>query len=198
MAKTKQIQTEIKVTKNMTIGDVVEKYPEVVETLLSYGLHCVGCHVNAFETLEQGASGHGMSKAEIDKMIKDVNNKINKSNSEKEKDITQGLDKEITITDDAARKIAELARKDKKPPFLRLSVVSGGCNGHLYSMKLGPKQEGDLEFNNRNVKVFVDKDSMEKLNGVMINYVDNLNESGFKIDNPNAKSNCGCGKSSGF
>ena len=62
-----------KISKDMMIGEVVQKHPETAEVFMGYGLHCVGCHVAFWETLEQGASGHGMDPETIDKMIKDAN-----------------------------------------------------------------------------------------------------------------------------
>ena len=64
---------ENKITKNMTLGETVSKYPESAEVLLKYGLHCIGCHVATWETLEQGASGHGI---DVDKLVNDLNKKI--------------------------------------------------------------------------------------------------------------------------
>src|SRR3989338_5214633 len=63
---------------DMTIGDVVEKYPETAEVMLGYGLHCVGCAVNPYETIEQGAMGHGMSKETIDSLLADINLAVTK------------------------------------------------------------------------------------------------------------------------
>ena len=62
-----------KITKDMTLGDVVAKYPETARVMMSYGLHCIGCHVAAWETIEQGAMGHGMSQEDLEKMMKDLN-----------------------------------------------------------------------------------------------------------------------------
>jgi hybrid cluster-associated redox disulfide protein len=57
----------------MTIGDIVAKYPKTAPVLLGYGLHCVGCAVNPYETLEQGALGHGMSTDMIRDMLGELN-----------------------------------------------------------------------------------------------------------------------------
>ena len=70
-----------KITKDMTLGDVVSKYPEAAQVMLKYGLHCVGCHVAAFETVEQGAMAHGMDREQIDKMLKEMNGVIKKKTS---------------------------------------------------------------------------------------------------------------------
>ncbi len=48
------------ITKNMSIGDIVEKYPGSMQVMLNHGLHCVGCHVESWETLEEGAVAHGV------------------------------------------------------------------------------------------------------------------------------------------
>mgnify|MGYP001573403825 CR=1 FL=1 len=71
-----------KITKNSTIGDVVEKYPEIIETLTSFGVHCVGCHVSPFETLETGFKGHGMSDEDVEQAVIKLNEVIETSKNE--------------------------------------------------------------------------------------------------------------------
>ncbi|HLD49365.1 MAG TPA: DUF1858 domain-containing protein [archaeon] len=66
-----------KITKSMTIGDVATKHPEAVEIMIKYGLHCVGCHVAFWETIEQGAKGHGMSDKQLKAMLSDMNKALN-------------------------------------------------------------------------------------------------------------------------
>ena len=65
-----------KIRKDMLIGDVVGKYPETAEIMMKNGMHCVGCHVAAMETIEQGATAHGMTKKQIDKMVKEMNDTV--------------------------------------------------------------------------------------------------------------------------
>lgn len=67
-----------KVTKDMALGEIVSSFPAAVPIIMSYGLHCVGCHVAAYETLEQGAKAHGMSDALIDEMLNKINSAIGK------------------------------------------------------------------------------------------------------------------------
>lgn len=69
----KDVKTRTGITKEMTLGEIVAEYPEAVEVMLRRGLHCVGCQVAAWETLEQGAKAHGMSDREIDSMINEMN-----------------------------------------------------------------------------------------------------------------------------
>jgi len=58
------------ITKENTIEDVVTKYPETVMVFMKHGLHCVGCHVSAFESIEEGAMAHGI---EVDALVADLN-----------------------------------------------------------------------------------------------------------------------------
>ena len=67
----------VKITKDMNLGEVVYKYPESAEVLTDYGLHCVGCFANAFDSIEAGAKIHGMSDDEIEEMVERVNEVIN-------------------------------------------------------------------------------------------------------------------------
>ncbi len=64
------------VTKDMNIGDIVFKYPDVAEIMMDYGLHCVGCMANGFDTIEQGAKIHQLSDEEIEEMLMRVNDFI--------------------------------------------------------------------------------------------------------------------------
>lgn len=65
-----------KISKEMTLGEVVRAFPDSVPVMLNCGLHCIGCHVAAFETIEQGARAHGMSGKDIEKMLAEMNKAI--------------------------------------------------------------------------------------------------------------------------
>jgi hybrid cluster-associated redox disulfide protein len=71
-------QKQQKITKDMTMGEIVEKYPEVVPTLMGLGLHCIGCHVAGFESLEMGLKVHGMDDKHIKEAVKRLNDVIKK------------------------------------------------------------------------------------------------------------------------
>ena len=68
-----------KITKDTLIGEIVEKYPQVIETLMGLGLHCVGCHVAGFESLEDGFKAHGMDDKQIEEAVKKLNQIAEKS-----------------------------------------------------------------------------------------------------------------------
>ncbi len=61
------------ITKNMTFAEILEKYPESANILFESGLHCIGCGMAMYETLEQGCLSHGMNKKQIDDLIKKIN-----------------------------------------------------------------------------------------------------------------------------
>jgi hybrid cluster-associated redox disulfide protein len=65
-----------KITKDMTLGEVAAKYPGAIMVLFKYGLHCIGCHVASYETVEQGAMAHGLSDKEIKQMVEEMNKSI--------------------------------------------------------------------------------------------------------------------------
>ena len=182
-------QQNQKVTGDMTIGDVVKKYPAAAEVMLSYGLHCIGCHVNPYETIEQGCTAHGMTSEVIAEMLGKVNAAI-----------SAPVSAEIQVTEAAAKKIIELATSEKKEgQALRVKVVPGGCSGFNYDMHFDEKvHPEDKTFENHGSKIIVDGGSLEFLKGTTIDFVDSLQGSGFKLQNPNAKSTCGCGNSAGF
>ncbi len=58
------------ITKDNTIEEIVSKYPETMLVFMKHGLHCVGCHVSAFESIEQGAEAHGI---DVDALVADLN-----------------------------------------------------------------------------------------------------------------------------
>ena len=78
---------------------------------------------------------------------------------------------------------------------LRLWVTKGGCAGMEYQMKLTEAEPEDTVIESNGVKVSVDLDSIPYLEGSTLDYSDNLNDSGFKLLNPNASRSCGCGTS---
>ncbi|MEX2580959.1 MAG: iron-sulfur cluster assembly accessory protein [Verrucomicrobiales bacterium] len=104
----------------------------------------------------------------------------------------------IEVTESAAKHLSDLLEeKDFSPDEkgLRLFVERGGCAGMQYAMRISAIDEGDLVIEKAGVRVFVDRESLEFLDGCRLDYVDALNDSGFKIENPNAARSCGCGTS---
>ena len=69
------------ITKDILINELIEKYPEVAEILMGYGLHCAGCHFSNEDTLELGAKIHGLNDETVGMIVKDVNTCIHNSKS---------------------------------------------------------------------------------------------------------------------
>ena len=104
----------------------------------------------------------------------------------------------IELTEPAVQRIQQLLAKDGKAGThrLRMKVVGGGCSGLRYELAFDDRtREADTELEVRGVRVVVDEKSALYLAGTTLDFVDTLQESGFKIQNPNASSTCGCGES---
>ena len=102
----------------------------------------------------------------------------------------------VSLTPAAAAKIRDLMAEDADVSVLRVAVEGGGCSGFQYGLGFDRgAQEGDHEFECEGVKVVVDPFSAPHLRGCSVDYLETIQESGFKIDNPNAAASCGCGHS---
>jgi iron-sulfur cluster assembly accessory protein len=103
----------------------------------------------------------------------------------------------IQLTERAIGKVKEiLETQDPKPAGLRIAVVGGGCSGFSYSMAF-ENSPGllDKSYTFDGLKVFVDQASMLYLDGANVDYIETLEGAGFKFENPNVRSTCGCGSS---
>jgi iron-sulfur cluster assembly accessory protein len=104
----------------------------------------------------------------------------------------------IDVTETAAERIRELLEKEGKQEShgLRLKVVGGGCSGLRYELAFDDAiGDHDTQVDISGVRVIVDEKSALYLTGTTLDFVDTLQESGFKMSNPNATTTCGCGES---
>ncbi len=104
----------------------------------------------------------------------------------------------ILVTDKAKEKIIELRAKDGLPPNnnVRVSVKGGGCSGLMYDLNFDDViQPVDQVFEDKGIKILVDKKSLLYLLGTTLDFSDGLNGKGFQFINPNASRTCGCGES---
>ncbi len=114
----------------------------------------------------------------------------------------------ITITEMAATKVSELLEREladvptedsDKDYALRVAVQPGGCAGLRYALYFDDRKLDDDQIEKHNgVEIRVDKMSAPYLSGAEIDYIDGLQQSGFTINNPNAKGSCACGDSAHF
>ena len=184
----------ITISRDMTIEDIFAKFPQkaqkLAQELTNTGLHCVGCQAATWETLEAGMLGHGFADEEIDKLVTSLNAIL-----AEEVDL-----KSINLTKRAADKFLEILKEEGKEDWgLRFGDKAAGCSGFEYTLDFSKEaKEDDEVFHSNGIDVHVSKGAVKRLLGSEIDYVDGLNNSGFKISNPNAKSSCGCGKSQSY
>jgi iron-sulfur cluster assembly accessory protein len=187
--------TESIIHKNMTIGEVVNTYPQTAQVLTSFGLHCIGCNVAYNETLEQGAKGHKMEEETFTNMIEAVNKAAQDAVQQKETAQKQGS--KLILTDAAIERITQLQSKNPElAQFFRVKVVQGGCSGMSYDFSFEKeKAEQDIIIEKKGARVVVDPESFEMVKGSHLDFVDALQGAGFKVHNPNAQTTCSCGSS---
>jgi iron-sulfur cluster assembly protein len=103
----------------------------------------------------------------------------------------------VNITDKAAEKAkALLAARELPEGALRVFVAGGGCSGYQYGMALARSaEEDDLVLERSGVRILIDPESAQYLEGAEIDYIEDVMKSGFSIYNPNATKSCACGSS---
>lgn len=187
-------QVENLISKEMTIDEIFTRFPHrgqrLAQEMSQAGLHCVGCHAATWETLEAGMLGHGMNEAQMDQLLSRLNAILSE---EHEKD-------SIVLTPRAAQKFLAILRDEGKQGWsLRFSEKLAGCSGYEFILDFSEKAEKDDEiFHSQGVDIHVKKSMRERLIGSQIDYIEGLQNAGFKVSNPNVRSSCGCGTSHGY
>jgi iron-sulfur cluster assembly accessory protein len=103
---------------------------------------------------------------------------------------------EVTLSRNAARRVAAIAGRKNKPAILRLAVDGGGCAGFTYSFDLAESADAeDMVAETDGVRLVVDPASLELVRGSCVDFVEDLGGAAFRVTNPNAQSGCGCGSS---
>ncbi|MGP0128114.1 MAG: HesB/IscA family protein [cyanobacterium endosymbiont of Rhopalodia musculus] len=103
----------------------------------------------------------------------------------------------VSLTEKAAFRLRPfLEGEEPKATGIRVGIKDGGCSGYEYTLNLVKQPDvQDIRFEQKNVPIYVDSQSFSLLEGVVIDFVDSLTQSGFTFTNPNAGDTCGCGKS---
>jgi len=112
---------------------------------------------------------------------------------------TKSAEQILVLTEKAANRVKKLLEKENKKDYgLRVGVVMGGCSGYMYDIGLEktPK-ENDTVIEDKGIKIFINPESIAFMKGSTVDYVESLQNSGFKINNPNVERTCGCGHSVG-
>jgi iron-sulfur cluster assembly protein len=174
------------ITKDMTIGDVVQLYPHVADILMSNGVHCVGCGARFFETLEMGFKGHGMSDEQVAAIVTKLNEAVAK---------TPAVAEVIVLTEKAAEKLKEVMQQENQEgSILRVQVVGGGCGGAQYGLDFEKSvAEDDKVIEVHGIKLVVGAHALPFVRGARIDYADQGPSPGFRISNPSKRGGCGSG-----
>lgn len=128
-------------------------------------------------------------------MIATISNSQNKSAAQPT--FRVGDERLIRVSENAAKKVGSLLQRQGRPNgVLRVAVVGGGCSGLQYKMDLQDQPANrDILVESSGIRVVVDPKSALYVTGSELDYVDALQEGGFKVKNPNAASTCSCGES---
>lgn len=189
-----QESTKKRIHREMTIEEILSLFPHKAQRLsqeiTNAGLHCVGCQAATWETLEAGMHSHGMNDAAIEKLC----GRLNALLEEKVDEST------ITVTPRAASKFLEILNEEGKAGWgMRFAEIPAGCSGFEYVLDYSEKAASDdTVIESNGVSVHVSTVMVPKLLGSVIDFVDGLRGSGFKITNPHVKSSCGCGTSHNY
>ena len=100
----------------------------------------------------------------------------------------------ITLSESAAKKLTALL-ENKDETGVRAAVKGGGCSGFTYVLDFDNQNDSDRVIEEKGIEIYVDSKSFLYLMGTHLDFVDELNQTGFKFVNPNAKRTCGCGES---
>ena len=104
----------------------------------------------------------------------------------------------ITFTDRGAEKVQEILdsqNADAATSGLRVGVRGGGCSGFQYALAFDTERDGDQIFEDHGLRLLVDGPSLPYVRGAVVDYAENLQGAGFKVENPNVVAACGCGSS---
>ena len=181
------------VTEETVLGQLMMKYPKAVEVLSRYGVPATGCSIPVSETVGWAVKKY-VAADKAGKMLEELNSAAALT-GETGKEIPD----KIEVTDASVKKIKEIIAKEEKGGFnLRVEVKPGGCAGMSYEFSLDDEiKSGDEVIEKDGLKIVIDGASKENLKGATIDYVETIQKSGFKVDNPNAHAVCSCGQSFG-
>lgn len=186
--------TAKRIERSMTIEEIFSSFPQkaqkLAQEITNAGLHCVGCQATTWETLEAGMLGHGYTEEEIDRLINSLNEILAQESDPNA----------IHLTKRAADKFRHILKEEGKADWhLRFGDKAAGCSGFEYTLDFSKEPKSDDKvFASQGIQIHVNEKMASRLLGVEIDFVEGLNNSGFKITNPNAKGSCGCGKSQNY
>ena len=188
-----QIEKQL-IRNETTIGEIMLKYPQLADMMAMRGMAMTGCGTPYQDNIKAAAT-NVMNEDDYGRMMEELNIAAAKIESERPKERPATFE----VTEAAVEKVKELMKKQGVSGFnLRVDVKPGGCAGYSYEFSLDDEvKTDDIAVEKNGMKVVVNATSAEALKGSVIDYVESLNKSGFKVDNPNAHAVCSCGSSFG-
>ena len=147
------------ISKKDTLGSIIQDYPEVAPVLSKAGLHCIGCHVSAYESFEDGCRVHGLTDKEIDGLVKDANKKI------KEVDA-------LPKVSFSKKALVEIEKRKKKTKGKYIRIVRNYDGFDFDSTK--EKVKGEIVISK--VGILADKQIERILRGIEIDYDDKVKD----------------------
>ncbi|HLC76127.1 MAG TPA: DUF1858 domain-containing protein [Candidatus Peribacterales bacterium] len=168
VASTKK--SEVVVTADWTVAEIVGQYPQVTEVLAEYGLHCFGCAASGLESIAEGCRGHGFSEEDILLLIDDLNDAIAHMPVRPQT---------LTITKDAALGIREIAIKEKVEE--QGLSVQANRDGSFYMEFREKIEKGEIEFHHSDVpdvKIWASILTLQRIGGAVIT----LKDGKFKLE----------------
>ncbi len=166
----------IQFTGQETIAEILEKMPEAQDIFITHGLQCAGCYLGAYETLEQGAAGHGFSSEEIKNVLTDLNE------CAKELKIMNVPAKDPELTDKAVEKIHEFQAAQEKIGFgFKIDVLKSGGEFNYFLDFLEAPEPRDKTIKSKGIKMFIAPESLRLLQNCTIDFVSTDEGEGFKM-----------------
>ena len=162
-----------KVSKQMSVSSIISAYPFAKDIMVSHGIKFIGRDLSPLEPLEKVAKGNGLGDKDIDGILSEI------SNYKENKNV------KIDVAPEAAEKLKNVL-KSKSMKAVRLRLYSDGCALYTYDMDFTNVKGGnDVEMNVNGLRMFVEKKSLDFLDGVTIRY--DSAQDAFIFDNPNVK-----------
>jgi len=185
---------KVKIHKDMMVDEIMQIFPEATELLMSYGLSCVGCYANTFESLEVGLLRHGYDEEEVQNIVSEINEYFNDIHGEvkKQKIPKEADNMQLTLTKVAQEKISEISKNQEKANKpLRVSAIKIGSE---IKHSLDFTEESELsdedkvfEFSKPKVRIVVSKRLFQEIDGLEIDFLSEEHRRGFKMNYPEKK-----------
>lgn len=161
-----------------TIADILAEMPEASEILLSHGLSCVSCHINVAESLREGILGHGFDEGTVERILADLNEAAQDTLPVRKAKTPP------TLTDQAAKKIHEFQAQQNQEGFgFKIEVIPQSDGSPSYFLDFLEKPEpGDRVIESNGIRLFLDIDSNNFLQGCCIDFKKTNKGEGFTIN----------------